>query len=303
MRIKPFTMSILTGSAACNARCTFCVSKMTPPQGVEIKCAPASHHNLRQACLLARQSGVTTILLTGKGEPTLFPDEITAKLEAISEFEFPMIELQTNGIKLATDELGETRTPNRYTKKYSYLERWWELGLRVIAISNVGIDRELNRQVYTPYASEYYDLASLVEKLHSWHYTVRLTTVMIKGGVDSYEKVLELTSWARQHNVEQVSVRPVTLSNRNTDEDVAAWMQRYGLSGWEVQAIVDGVNRSHPLLLTLPHGATIHDVDGQNLCLTNCLTHSSSPDEIRQLIYFPDGHLRYSWEYEGAIIL
>ena len=56
-------------------------------------------------------------------------------------------------------------------------------------------------------------------------------------------------------------------------------------------------------LLNLVHGAKVYDVNGQNVCLTNALTINTNQDEIRQLIYFPDGHLRYDWQYEGAIIL
>jgi hypothetical protein len=53
----------------------------------------------------------------------------------------------------------------------------------------------------------------------------------------------------------------------------------------------------------LPHGATIYDVKGQNVCMTNSLTLSTNPDEIRQLIYFPDGRLMYDWVHMGARVL
>jgi len=49
-----------------------------------------------RACL-ADKSGVTTALITGKGEPTLFPGDIDAYLPYLNEF-FPIIELQTNAI-------------------------------------------------------------------------------------------------------------------------------------------------------------------------------------------------------------
>jgi hypothetical protein len=53
--------------------------------------------------------------------------------------------------------------------------------------------------------------------------------------------------------------------------------------------------------MRLPHGADVYDFRGQNVCLNNCLTPPNS-EEIRQIIFFPDGHLRYDWVYEGAII-
>ena len=35
----------------------------------------------------------------------------------------------------------------------------------------------------------------------------------------------------------------------------------------------------------------------------DCLTIDPSADDIRQLIFFPDGHLRYDWQYAGALLL
>ncbi len=56
-------------------------------------------------------------------------------------------------------------------------------------------------------------------------------------------------------------------------------------------------------LMRLMHGAIVYDVDGQNICFSTCLTPDPSLKELRQLIFFPDGHLRYDWQYPGAILL
>lgn len=55
--------------------------------------------------------------------------------------------------------------------------------------------------------------------------------------------------------------------------------------------------------MTLAHGAVVFDLDGQNLCLNQCLTVQPDAEEMRNLIFFPDGHLRYYWQYPGAILL
>ena len=57
------------------------------------------------------------------------------------------------------------------------------------------------------------------------------------------------------------------------------------------------------LVMTLIHGAQVYDVQGQNVCLTDSLTIDAKSDDLRQLIFFPDGHLRYDWQYAGAILL
>jgi hypothetical protein len=74
---------------------------MTPPVGVMLDEPEVNWRNFRVACRLAERCGVTTAMLTGKGEPTLFPEQITKYLQALSEFPFPIIELQSNGILLA----------------------------------------------------------------------------------------------------------------------------------------------------------------------------------------------------------
>ena len=293
MQIKPFTMSVVVGSAACQARCPFCVSSFTVPNGVTEHFEPINYKNWHQACSLAKQSGVTTILLTGKGEPTLFPSQISEVLFQLKPYDFPIIELQTNGLKLINDDFD------------IHLKEWFRLGLRTISISNVGIDKELNKQIYTP-NKEYIDLEKLIEKLHSIGFSVRLATVMIKNGVDTVSKVDELIQFAKKNKVEQIKICPVTKPREVKNEN-----GRYSLE-WFNTGTVDMVNlinignyleRFGVKLLILPHGATVYDFHGQNICYSNCLTHSSDPEAIRQLICFPNGSLKYSWEYEGATIL
>lgn len=107
MRIQTF--SILTGSETCNARCPFCISRMTPPLGVDLKEPEVNWRNFAIACRLAASSGVTTVMLTGKGEPTLFPEQITRFLRALADSHFPFIELQSNGILFMDPSDGHLR--------------------------------------------------------------------------------------------------------------------------------------------------------------------------------------------------
>ena len=55
--------------------------------------------------------------------------------------------------------------------------------------------------------------------------------------------------------------------------------------------------------MKLMHGATVYDVAGQNVCLSNCLTVGKTDEDIRQLIFFPDGKISYDWQHEGARLL
>jgi hypothetical protein len=55
--------------------------------------------------------------------------------------------------------------------------------------------------------------------------------------------------------------------------------------------------------LELSHGGVVYDVYGQNVCYTNALTTNKSSEDIRQIIFFPDGTISHDWKYTGAVLL
>ena len=101
--MKIQTFSVVVGGAKCNAKCPYCVSKLTGcMDGVKEDQKPMeiNKRNFHKACNFAKQSGVSTVLLTGKGEPLIYHQHITRYLEMIENWQFPFVELQTNGILL-----------------------------------------------------------------------------------------------------------------------------------------------------------------------------------------------------------
>jgi pyruvate-formate lyase-activating enzyme len=333
MRIQTF--SILAGSEACNARCPFCISKMTPPLGVRLREPEVNWRNFRIACRLAERCGVTTAMLTGKGEPTLFPGQITSYLQALAEFQFPIVELQTNGILLI--EQADTYA--------QHLREWYDLGLTTIAVSVVHYLPEKNRAIYLPHREAYIDLPALIRLLHEGGFSVRLACVMADGFIDGRQSLRALIAFAQEHRVEQLTVRPVKKPAKSQREEprsklrgffqgksllgaaapkpplaipppsklggalafsreqVYDWTAQHRLRPEQLNEVRGFLEQDGALLMTLVHGAHVYDVDGQNVCLTDSLTLDAESDDLRQLIFFPDGHLRYDWQYPGAILL
>jgi len=285
--------SIIAGSEACNARCPYCISKMTPLQGVDAKEPDVNWRNFRKGTMLAKQERVTTALITGKGEPTLFPRQISKFIDVLSEYEFPLIELQTNGILFGEQE-----------KKYAnWLKQWYDKGLTTIAVSVVHYDNEKNRQVFLPHKKSYPDLAKTVEMLHNTGYCVRLSCIMAKDYIDSVAGLEKMISFSKKNNVEQLTLRPVNKPEKSRNDSVYEWAREHHIKDKRLDEIVNFLAaHGHPLR-NLAHGGTVYDVEGQNVCLSNSLTIKPDSDEIRQLIFFPDGHLRYDWQYAGAILL
>jgi molybdenum cofactor biosynthesis enzyme MoaA len=279
------TLSIICGGSACNARCPFCVSRMT--RAIEKQAPTVNWRNFRIACKAAKQANVSTAMLTGKGEPTLWPELVEQYLSQLSDF--PFIELQTNGLAISRGII----TPDQ-------LQEWYFLGLTTIGISVVHWENEKNQEIYTP-GQQYPDLSRLIDQLHSIGFSVRLCCVMVRGYVDDYESVDELAEFARIREVEQVTLTPVNVPGEASDEEAYEWAKGRMI---DRDAIHSALERWGTKVMVLTHGGLVYDLDGQNICLNNCLSpEPTKQDSIRNLIFFPDGHLRYCWDHDGAIIL
>lgn len=291
MKIQTFT--VVSGNAACNAACPFCVSKMTGIKAIGFRPVKVNWRNFDKACRIAELNGISTVLITGKGEPTLFPDQLTEYLKHLEKYNFPILELQTNAVLF-------WEQPEKYDK---YLQEWYDLGLTTISISVVHYDREKNRANYVPGKKEYMDLGEVIGKLHKIGYTVRFSVVLIKDHIDTPEEAEKMVKQANEWGVEQVSLRPVAAPEESESEKYKTDTVNMMLTPEKVAKLNEWAEKRGRLLLSYGHSSRIFDIDGQNVCLTDALTIKPSTDDIRQMIFFPDGHIRFDWQYKGAIIL
>lgn len=300
------TFSVVVGNEACNARCDFCVAKMTEQLG--LKCGEINRRVFDIACRLADKADVTTALLTGKGEPTLFPDQISDYLVGLEQHNFPLIELQTNGLVFLKDK---TKTSGYKTKWVSQLTYWRGLGLTTVALSIVDYTNPMNQLIYcndgAKIGPEYPDLTETILFLvRSCGLSVRLNCIGIAGGIDSVRGLQGLLRYVQGfqddgHDL-QLTWRPVQMPRDSRSDKVAYRTRELQVSQERINSIQSWADAVGTVLYKLPHGATVYDIKGQNLCLSNCLTIQPDLDEIRQIIYV-DGHIRYDWQHRGAIIL
>ena len=92
------------------------------------------------------------------------------------------------------------------------------------------------------------------------------------------------------------------IQERRIDGPSGAGMAPFpGEVGWA--NMLEMVKTTGIPLMSLVHGGMVYDIGGQNICMANCLTIDPNEEELRQLIFFPDGHLRYDWQHKGAILL
>ncbi len=291
MKFKMF--SVVVGTEACIASCPFCVSGVKPNKE-NLQEININWRNLKIAGNLANRSDIDTVMLTSRGEPTLFPNQITEYLKHLKEFRFPFVELQSNCIPIALNK-----------EKYeNYLKEWYNEGLTTITISVVSHIPEVNKKVYMPQNKSYIDLPDLIKYLHGFGFSLRLTCVCCKDMMDTPEKVDEFIKFAKQNKVEQVTLRPVNDEFRR--QSATDWIKENRLTDNEKEKIKEYLENNGTKLLELERIGTIYDVNGQNVCISlplNKNTRDTSPENARNLIFFQDGHIRYEWEMEGGILL
>lgn len=291
MKFKMF--SVIVGTECCIASCPFCVSGVKPNKE-NLKERNINWRNLKIAGNLANRSGIDTVMLTSRGEPTLFPEQITEYLKHLKEFQFSFVELQSNCIPISLNK-------EKYEK---YLKEWYEEGLTTITISVVSNRPEINKKIYMPNSDEYIDLQDLIKYLHSFGFSLRLTCVCCKDMMDTIDKVEEFINFAKENKVEQVTLRPVNDEFRRKSAE--EWIKENKLTDEQKLNIKEFLEKKGTKLLELERIGTIYDVNCQNVCLSlplNKNTRDTNPENARNLIFFQDGHIRYEWEMEGGILL
>lgn len=291
MKFKMF--SVVVGTNACIAECPFCVSR-EKPSSENMTASQINTKNLITAANLANRSGVDTVMITSKGEPLLFPNQISEVLHHLKPFKFPFIELQTNCIPIM-------RNKDMFSK---FLEEWYSLGLNTITVSVVSHKQEENKKNYFNNKKEHFDITEMVRFLHSFGYTVRLTCICCKGIMDSPESVEEFLEFAKSNNIEQTTLRP--LNEEYARKSTHDWIESNKMSIEQKETIQSFLEKKGTKLLELERIGSIYDFRGQNVLFSMPLTRytrDTNPENIRNLIYCSDGHIRYEWEKDGAILL
>jgi len=289
--MRPYikTYSVCVGNQACNAKCPFCVARMTGTAGVKPGASAClDSFRLKRGAELAKSLGATTVLITGKGEPTLWPDRLYDVLMELRGI-MPLMEVQTNGIAL-TDEM---------------LDKMYGYGVTMVALSAVHCDNDANKKCY---GENYPGLERLIEMVHTKHMSVRICCMLCKGWIDTVGGVERMIRLANGYDVEQLTIRSVQVPSQPScrNPEVYRWAEEHKLSQEQVHEIEWHIHERSTRLNTLVHGHVYaYPLEGdkeQNVCVSDCLTRDPDSNEIRQLIYCPDGHVRYDWEHDAAIV-
>jgi len=290
------TFSLVAGSTACNARCPYCVSKMTPEQGMTPKAEEINWDRFKRGYEYALSGKAEVAMITGKGEPTLFPDHVSGYLNGLLRMEKEskgrrmVRELQTNGIAIADGDLDNS------------LYLWRAGDLHLVALSVVHFEEEKNRDVFTPYRS-YVELPKLIDKLHHADFSVRLACVLLDGYIDSAKRLEQLIGFARDNHVEQLTIRPVNKPSESQNHSIADWVETHHVKEWQLREMQEYLEDHGTEEKRFAFGGVVYsvfDMRHQNVCITNSLTKDESPKQFaRQIIFYPNGRIATDWTEQG----
>ena len=266
MRANNLTISI---NAPCNKDCAYCISKMTfaPQPDHDLFC-----RNIKKAVYMASAAGVSSVMITSKGEPLLNMDHV---MYVLSHFrDFPT-EIQTNGTKL--DE--------------NTISRFADMKLNTVAIST---DNPID-----------HDLSTVLDMLTQAKINSRLTIVVTDG---FKVELAPLISYCHAYGVRQLTLRmataPMRVISNERSYNTLDWIKNNTKD--EHKAFFDTLRsyqNEKTVIRKLPWGAMVHDVEGIAVTTIDyCIQEYNNYDDIRSLIYHQDGHLYTSWDKPSSLI-
>jgi len=252
------------------------------------ECIEFNEYQFDTCCRIVEQmrDGLLTVLLTGKGEPMLHLQQITRYLDCINR-RFPLIELQTNGTLIK--------------ENITSLQKWRNRGLTLVCISIAAESIANNRLMGIK--DDSYDFWEAAKILQDIGLNVRLNCTMTRAGISRPEDCDRLIDRAFKAQIDQVTFREVTKPVTTLNQKISGWIEGHQAPGAATRLSNYLLMQGATQLLELPHGGMVYDYHDQNVAISNCLTGTTDPNDIRQIIFFPDGRVAYDWRYKGARLL
>lgn len=285
------TLSLpLEGSPKCDKNCPYCVSNMTYGVRPDKKLFLS---NLSKAKTVARTSGVSSVLITAKGEPFLYQNMRTIGSQMR---EWPL-EIQTNGkllFSLFEDGDGDVDEFSGVVHE----------AFNVIAVS---IDEWETWEKYQPMFEAFEILGKIVRV------TLNVTDKLLKdksfdpigcGGGWIFNQALRM---AKDTSVRQLSFRRIVVPQYHTFSDASIqtmeWIHDHSCEGIYNGLLDSLAAQEKKFVRSMDFGAEVYDIDGISVThFDECVQSGSEDYEIRSLIYQEDGHLYTTWDSPGSIL-
>jgi sulfatase maturation enzyme AslB (radical SAM superfamily) len=267
--LKAENLAVCVPNFGCNKNCPYCVSRMTGYIKADL---PMVTKNIRKVVEIAKKAEVTSVLFTGKGEPT--HGESLVWLNYFTSYfrDFPM-ELQTNGINLL--------------EQLHILDELYNRGMDVIAVS----------------VDSYSDLIRFRELFQRIKNKNMISRLVINATLNFEDYgFLDILYYCIRFGIRQLTFRKLTIPEGAEDTPEARWINENN-SGKIYDAFMSDLKGRGRLIRKLKSGLLVYDIEGVAVTYSDyCLQESDEGDNIRSLIFQEDGHLYTSWNSKASIL-
>jgi hypothetical protein len=300
MRANNLTISI--PNKGCDKHCPYCVSGINGYVDANVD---NMKRNVQKVLTVARAARVSSVLLTGKGEPFLNFEDVLYFTKAFSEYP---VEIQTNGRWLSDHIFGCTPgfgpikdTPER--NKKSCLPDLWTAGMNTISFS---IDDENEPPSFKEMVKAIHKIGMVVRV--TFNITDKLILSCSEGEVDlTFDNlVTRCLMW----DVDQMTLRNICIPNN-------AVRTSFGKAKPQIYWIKDNVDPETYkrlsgemkmacesggfLVRNLPYGAKVYEYRDISVSYSDyCIQDNNNGEDIRSLIFMEDGGLYTSWNSRAS---
>jgi molybdenum cofactor biosynthesis enzyme MoaA len=276
--MKAQNLTVCLPNEGCNKKCPYCVSRMTH--------MPEDNHtrmlrNGAKVYNMAKIAGVTSVLLTSKGETTMDLDECMRWIERFKDFP---VEIQTNGRVVKDDP--------------TWIVDAVDAGLDIMAVSIDNLD----------WLSTY--AATL-----KWAARQMVVRLVFNMTIKTDRPLLELVSTAKHVGAQQVIIRRLTIPEGAEFTPEGQWIAEKapaGIYDRRMAELRSALNKQAARKVrSTAHGVPVYSIGGTSLVPRDaisvvandyCVQERSGDEDIRSLIFHSDGHLYTSWNDTGSIL-
>jgi organic radical activating enzyme len=273
--LKAENLTISLPNNGCNKNCPYCVSRMTGFMKADIE---LMERNLPKVVNVAEAADVTSILFTGKGEPTLDLPILGMFAKTLKE-RWPL-ELQTNGIVL----LKEPRQID------------WLFAVAGIDVLAISMDRPEQFKVYPPIFRRASELGMITR------ITVNITS-LLKGRYN----FTGLIAYCMALDIRQLTLRKIIAPEISHDSKTTKWIEANAPESLYNDFLAEAKASIHKnggrLIRQLANGVNVYDVGGVSFSYSDyCIQERSLGNNVRSLVFQEDGHLYTSWGSRASVL-
>ena len=283
--MKINSISIVPQEIGCNYKCKYCIAHMTQSVRSTVRKPGISLPKLERCLKYAKDLGAGTAIVTSSGEPLLGSWTNIENILWLTKKYFGQIDFHTNAsLILEEPEFG---------RNFSQMIAPYITNITITVAS------------YEPLANKYImgadiDYYKLFELLNNLGIIIRLSCVVCKDGINSYESIKNYIERFSQIGVSQIVFRELWIPN-NCDPKISDWCKFNYIPQKEINSWLKRLNKENNCKSLAFWGDQPYDYNGVGVATSTC-TKNNTTESIKSVVYRPDNNLYPDWDSKVKII-